>query len=775
MDPSDQFLGMFLVSERQRLRRHRYALTALKEAGIEPGPAQKSWMKRGCVAVFVSPVTRFRDWYHSRQDVKLASTLEEVVTSTSSSSTSTFMDGIQTTPTTTATTSAAVVVVAPPPSPFDVPATATDTIPEDEDDDGDTAPSLAQPLKSKPDFAYTPPAIAESVVRLVSLRQSPSMAATSSSSSISPSQALSAPESQRKSSWLSWFSGGGGGGGGGRTTTTANSPTTTDKVVVVTTTSGPSVSGHSSLPPELLSKKLVVDAQVRPLVTPVMLRSIVPRLPISGYEAARVYGMGRQSAVSHAELSEVKSMCALAKAAYGLQTIRWAYASDSVGCAASTWDKCLSSAVCAPCRGPLGFDSHFRKRNFSAILDLAGIEAGDLLYVSYTSAAFGVLPYMVMLHRASRSVVVAIRGTVGIDDLLTDLLSNSVDASKAMPDWVKEAVGEGAPMYAHAGIMSSTNAVLKDLQENGLLEAMMTRAGSSSSSGSGSSSSFGNSTNSTIETTAPETVEASRTETQRVMSRLRTMNDDDEVHLDLLRAKTMVYRTVAEEGWRVVVTGHSLGAAVACMLSFQLREHFPTLRCFAFSPPGGLISSPLAQLSQKFCTSVVTGCDAITRLSFPNTQRVVDDMVLALARCKRPKLAILGDIVIGRRRNPDSTPPTFCTFEDIGPEAQAALKKYVATSKLHAANADGRELLPPGKVIHLRPFAAPDELAKRKGSMGEVWDAVWGCSEDILAEGIILNKAMLRHHRLPTTDMALQSALDGEAAALVKSSADETV
>ena len=41
----------------------------------------------------------------------------------------------------------------------------------------------------------------------------------------------------------------------------------------------------------------------------------------------------------------------------------------------------------------------------------AGVQPRDLLYVSYTNVAGGVLPYMVLVHRPSKSVVLSVRGT----------------------------------------------------------------------------------------------------------------------------------------------------------------------------------------------------------------------------------------------------------------------------------------------------------------------------------------------------------------------------
>ncbi|KAB0389809.1 hypothetical protein E2I00_000545, partial [Balaenoptera physalus] len=46
----------------------------------------------------------------------------------------------------------------------------------------------------------------------------------------------------------------------------------------------------------------------------------------------------------------------------------------------------------------------------------------------------------------------------------------------------------------------------------------------------------------------------------------------------------------------LIVVGHSLGAGTAAILSFLLRPQYPTLKCFAYSPPGGLLRIGLSQL-----------------------------------------------------------------------------------------------------------------------------------------------------------------------------------
>jgi len=43
--------------------------------------------------------------------------------------------------------------------------------------------------------------------------------------------------------------------------------------------------------------------------------------------------------------------------------------------------------------------------------------------------------------------------------------------------------------------------------------------------------------------------------------------------------------------FNIVIVGHSLGGGTAAILAILLREEHPTLKCYAYSPPGGLLRS----------------------------------------------------------------------------------------------------------------------------------------------------------------------------------------
>lgn len=55
----------------------------------------------------------------------------------------------------------------------------------------------------------------------------------------------------------------------------------------------------------------------------------------------------------------------------------------------------------------------------SCIPQTANIPAADLLYVNYNNLVEGLLPYSVALDAAKRCVVVAIRGSLSVEDCVT--------------------------------------------------------------------------------------------------------------------------------------------------------------------------------------------------------------------------------------------------------------------------------------------------------------------------------------------------------------------
>ena len=75
------------------------------------------------------------------------------------------------------------------------------------------------------------------------------------------------------------------------------------------------------------------------------------------------------------------------------------------------------------------------------------------------------------------------------------------------------------------------------------------------------------------------------------------------------------------------VTGHSLGAGVAALMTLRLKDRYPSAKCWAFCPPGGLMSANLSHAAQGFVNCVVVGKDIVPRLSVVNIGRLIDELV----------------------------------------------------------------------------------------------------------------------------------------------------
>ena len=79
--------------------------------------------------------------------------------------------------------------------------------------------------------------------------------------------------------------------------------------------------------------------------------------------------------------------------------------------------------------------------------------------------------------------------------------------------------------------------------------------------------------------------------------------------------------------WRIVITGHSLGAGVSVLVALYVRKYFKNVFCWAFSPPGGLAEPSVAEAAKSFCTTVALGKDWIPRLTLGSFEHLRDEMV----------------------------------------------------------------------------------------------------------------------------------------------------
>ena len=93
-------------------------------------------------------------------------------------------------------------------------------------------------------------------------------------------------------------------------------------------------------------------------------------------------------------------------------------------------------------------------------------------------------------------------------------------------------------------------------------------------------------------------------------------------------------------GYTLRLVGHSLGAATCTLLSYMLRQRYPTLRCINYSPPGCSLTWQLATRCKDWCTTFVLDSDLVPRLSLDSMDRLRDEILELLRRIKVSKIEV---------------------------------------------------------------------------------------------------------------------------------------
>ncbi|CAI5445450.1 unnamed protein product [Caenorhabditis angaria] len=127
---------------------------------------------------------------------------------------------------------------------------------------------------------------------------------------------------------------------------------------------------------------------------------------------------------------------------------------------------------------------------------------------------------------------------------------------------------------------------------------------------------------------------------------------DVRVHRGMLRSARFIFETLEKQNilkntfvvnpsYQLVVCGHSLGAGVGSLLTMLLKQEYPTIRCYAFAPPGCVISEFGQDEMEKYVMSVVAGDDIVSRMSFQTLHKLRQSIFTELVACKRAKYKIL--------------------------------------------------------------------------------------------------------------------------------------
>ncbi|CAB1338219.1 unnamed protein product, partial [Coregonus sp. 'balchen'] len=157
-----------------------------------------------------------------------------------------------------------------------------------------------------------------------------------------------------------------------------------------------------------------------------------------------------------AELEKAADCMQFAIAAYGWPM--YVYSNPLTGACKLSGDCCKTQSAEYDIVGGDNMGCHF-----SSILHNTGLQYRDFIYVSFHNQIYEI-PFFVALDHKSEAVLVAVRGTLSLRDLLTDLSANC------------ENLPVEGTCYAHKGMSQAACYIYKKLLKDGILNQAFTIA-----------------------------------------------------------------------------------------------------------------------------------------------------------------------------------------------------------------------------------------------------------------------------------------------------------
>jgi len=233
------------------------------------------------------------------------------------------------------------------------------------------------------------------------------------------------------------------------------------------------------------------------------------------------------------------------------------------------------------------------------------LPACEVVYASFENS-LSAIPFGVFVDHAEEAVVLSIRGTLSLEDCLTDALFVADSLAEAGEKWGFD----GSRGRAHRGMLRLAEGIRQQLHDTRLLQLLLGVAEAGA---------------------------------------LRTPSMDDGYSSAAdFAAIGAVRPRVAQRvrGYSLLVCGHSLGAGVAALLSLMLRPRFRalragSLRCIAYSCPS--IVHPVAFAREAFAglvTTVIVGKDVVPRTSPRSMFKLRAQLFEVLLRSKANKNAV---------------------------------------------------------------------------------------------------------------------------------------
>lgn len=377
------------------------------------------------------------------------------------------------------------------------------------------------------------------------------------------------------------------------------------------------------------------------------------------------------------EYNKVIHYMRFALAAYGWPV----FMMTNTGCGLCKITPQLRCCCCSCCgmRHPKGvelIDDNCCQCNFAALLHLSGLKQTDMVYVTY-HVDIGETPFYVALDNKHKKVIICIRGTLSLQDVLTDL---KADAETLPLDPVKE------DWVGHKGMVHAAVYIKKKLKEDMVL-----------------SQAFGK------------------------------------------------CAEMGAQRYDLVLVGHSLGAGTAAILAILLQQEYPGLHCYAYSPPGGLLSETCVEQTKSFITSVVVGKDVVPRIGLFQMEVLRTDLINVIKMSNNSKWKIIMKGICCGSGELDKMNPEQIRGEVEQRDPHAHPSDSDITLSAHTP------LYPPGRIIHVVRSHPKNKGSTCCGGNEPVYQAIWADTKSF--DEVIVSPTMINDHMPDNVMDALEKVL----------------
>eukprot|EP00602_Paraphysomonas_sp_CaronLab_P003137 CAMPEP_0185038922 /NCGR_PEP_ID=MMETSP1103-20130426/35176_1 /TAXON_ID=36769 /ORGANISM="Paraphysomonas bandaiensis, Strain Caron Lab Isolate" /LENGTH=848 /DNA_ID=CAMNT_0027577587 /DNA_START=193 /DNA_END=2739 /DNA_ORIENTATION=- len=295
----------------------------------------------------------------------------------------------------------------------------------------------------------------------------------------------------------------------------------------------------------------------------------------------------------------------------------------------------------------------------AAILKMAHLDQSELVYANFSNDLY-IKPYAVFVDFKRKALVITVRGTLSLEDCVTDAVANPESMEEAGLTWGFD----GAGRLCHSGMLRSAMWIREDLSNNPKVAELLEAVAGPNPKGGQLERGSGHGMCAGIET---------------------PLNQVEQ---------PVTYN-------KLIVVGHSLGAGTAAVLGMLLKNEFPTVRVFGYGTPGSVFDAKTSHDISKYMTSCILGHDLVASLSISSLAVMREQVLDAIVRCRVNKMVIMQTMMF--KDHIDSLDELmYPPGEEPTSHFSIMVEQYKKHMRKRLASVVKERLTHPGRIIHLR-------------------------------------------------------------------------